>query len=145
MTIYQLNPIYVLISESFYYGTVKLISLIYVPKEITVYLELAGDLISLFGYVIYLEIIEFKCFNRNFNTRININERSKIESIGIGDEIIDDEDEIQSSNTKGSLILKENKTIETIQAMESFDKQKQKQATEDAKTLKDLDSKLKNL
>lgn len=41
--------------------------------------------------------------------------------------------------------IKENKTIETIQAMESFNKQKQKQATEDAKTLKDLDSKLKNL
>ena len=41
--------------------------------------------------------------------------------------------------------IKENKMIETIQAMESFDKQKQKQAKEDEATLQELDSKLKNL
>ena len=41
--------------------------------------------------------------------------------------------------------IKENKMIETIQAMESFDKQKQEQERQDEKTLKELDSKLKNL
>ena len=41
--------------------------------------------------------------------------------------------------------IKENKMVETIQAMESFDKQKQKQAKEDEATLQELDSKLKNL
>ena len=41
--------------------------------------------------------------------------------------------------------IKENKMVETIQAMESFDKQKENQAKQDAKTLKDLDSKLNNL
>ena len=41
--------------------------------------------------------------------------------------------------------IRENKTIETVQAMEAFDKQKQKQAKEDENTLKDLDSKLNNL
>lgn len=41
--------------------------------------------------------------------------------------------------------IKENKMIETIQAVENFNKQKQKQAKQDAKTLKDLDSKLSNL
>jgi len=41
--------------------------------------------------------------------------------------------------------IKENKMIETIQAMQNFDEQKQKQADEDAKTLEELDSKLNNL
>jgi len=42
-------------------------------------------------------------------------------------------------------VIKENKMIETIQAVESFDKKKKEQAKKDAKTLKDLDSKLKSL
>ena len=41
--------------------------------------------------------------------------------------------------------IKENKVIENLQAMQNFDEQKQRQAKEDAKTLKDLDSKLNNL
>ena len=41
--------------------------------------------------------------------------------------------------------IKENKMVESIQAMDNFNKQKEKQAKQDAKTLKDLDSKLKNL
>ena len=42
-------------------------------------------------------------------------------------------------------VIKENKMMETIQAVENFDKKKKEQAKKDAKTLKDLDSKLKNL
>ena len=42
-------------------------------------------------------------------------------------------------------VIKENKMLETIQAVENFDKQKKEQAKKDVKTLKDLDSKLKNL
>ena len=42
-------------------------------------------------------------------------------------------------------VIKENKMLETIQAVENFDKQKKEQEKKDAKTLKDLDSKLKNL
>jgi hypothetical protein len=41
--------------------------------------------------------------------------------------------------------IKENKIIENIQAVDSFNKQKQKQAKEDEATLQELDSKLKNL
>ena len=52
---------------------------------------------------------------------------------------------LKKAMDKITATIKENKMIETIQAMENFDKQKQKQATEDAKTLKDLDSKLNNL
>ena len=46
---------------------------------------------------------------------------------------------------KISATIQENKMVETIQAMENFDKQKAQQAKEDEKTLKDLDSKLNNL
>ena len=38
--------------------------------------------------------------------------------------------------------IRENKMIETIQAIENFDKQKQEQAKQDAKSLEELDSKL---
>ena len=41
--------------------------------------------------------------------------------------------------------IKENKMVETIQAMESFDKQKQKQAAQDAESLANLDSMLSKL
>ena len=41
--------------------------------------------------------------------------------------------------------IKENKMVETIQAMNSFDKQKQKQAQQDAESLAHLDSMLNNL
>ena len=41
--------------------------------------------------------------------------------------------------------VKEHKLVEKIEAKQKLDKQKEKQAKQDAKTLKDLDSKLKNL
>ena len=41
--------------------------------------------------------------------------------------------------------VKKHKLIEKIEAKQKLDKQKEKQAKQDAKTLKDLDSKLKNL
>ena len=41
--------------------------------------------------------------------------------------------------------IKENKMIETIQAMDNFDKQEKEQAKEDAKSLEELDSKLNDI
>ena len=41
--------------------------------------------------------------------------------------------------------IKENKMLETIQVMDDFDKQKQKQEEQDVKSLKELDSKIDNL
>ena len=41
--------------------------------------------------------------------------------------------------------IKENKMIETIQAMENFDKQKKEQEEKDAKSLEELDSKLNDI
>ena len=52
---------------------------------------------------------------------------------------------LKKAMDKITATIKENKMVETIQAMENFDKQKQKQAKEDEATLQELDSKLKNL
>ena len=41
--------------------------------------------------------------------------------------------------------IKENKMIETIEAIENFDKQKKEQAKKDAKSLAELDSKLNDI
>ena len=41
--------------------------------------------------------------------------------------------------------IRETKAIETLKSMKNFDKQKEKQAEKDAKSLKDLDAKLNNL
>jgi len=46
---------------------------------------------------------------------------------------------------KISTTIKENKMIETIQAMEDFDRQKKEQEKKDAKSLEELDSKLNNI
>ncbi len=41
--------------------------------------------------------------------------------------------------------IRETKAIETLKSMEAFDKQKEKQAKEDAKSLEELDSKLNDI
>lgn len=46
----------------------------------------------------YLEIIELKCCNMNYNTRNKIDERSQIESLGIIFDNNDDEEDTQSDN-----------------------------------------------
>lgn len=43
---------------------------------------------------------------------------------------------------KLTAVIKENKMLETIQAVENFNKQKKEQAKQDAESLEELDSKL---
>ena len=52
---------------------------------------------------------------------------------------------LKKAMDKLTATIKENKMVETIQAMDNFDKQKQKQAKEDEATLQELDSQLNNL
>ena len=52
---------------------------------------------------------------------------------------------LKKAMDKITATIKENKMVETIQAMDNFDKQKQKQAKEDEATLQELDSQLNNL
>ena len=98
MIIYHLDPNYILISETIYFGITKIISLTYNPKIISTYLGLLGDIIALIGYLIYLEIIQLKCCNMNFNTRINIYQRSQIESIGINSDYQSDNDSMHDNS-----------------------------------------------
>ena len=97
MIIYHLNPNYVLISDNMYYGTRYLISLIYTPSNIKLYLNVFGNFFSLFLYFFYLEIIRFKCLGLDFNTRVSIKIRSQIESIL--DNSQDEEDESSSNDS----------------------------------------------
>ena len=90
MIVYYLNPYYVLMSETLFYSTKKIISLITKPKEIKVYLRLIGEFIASIDNLFFLEIFEFNCCGLNFNTKMNIEKRSRIESI---DNIINDDDD----------------------------------------------------
>ena len=47
MIIYHLDPNYILISETIYFGITKIISLTYNPKIISTYFGLLGDIIAL--------------------------------------------------------------------------------------------------
>ncbi len=52
---------------------------------------------------------------------------------------------LKKAMDKITATIKENKMVETIQAMDSFDKQKKEQAKKDAKSLAELDSKLNDI
>ena len=52
---------------------------------------------------------------------------------------------LKKAMDKISATIKENKMIETIQAIQDFDKQKAEQARQDAKVLIDLDSQLNDI
>ena len=45
-------------------------------KKIIFGLDLSGDILSFFGFIIYLEIIVIKCYGLNKNIRKNIMKRS---------------------------------------------------------------------
>ena len=40
------------------------------------YFDIYGDLLSILGFLIYLEIIELNCYNLNYNLKKNIIKRS---------------------------------------------------------------------
>jgi len=52
---------------------------------------------------------------------------------------------LKRAMAKMATAIREANAIETLKSMEKFNKQKAEQEKKDAKTLKDLDSKLKNL
>jgi len=119
LIIYHLNPIYVLLSDNAFYIVKKIVTLFNELTDLKTYLKLFGEIIALFGYFIYLEIIQFYCCEMNFNTRMSINERSKIESLGLydnyDDEDDDDDNDEQNDNNneiKNNLIKKENELVE---------------------------------
>jgi hypothetical protein len=50
------------------------------------FLDVSGDLFCLFGFLVYLEIIELNCFDLSYNSRKKIDERGRIESFALSSE-----------------------------------------------------------
>ena len=101
MIVYRLNPNYVLIADNVYFIVTMIIGIINKLSEKGTILILIGDIISLIAYCFYLEIIQLKCCN--FNTRISINERSKIESLGTIVKKEEEDDDIPNVENNNSV------------------------------------------
>ena len=119
--IYFLNPIYILISDSLYYGTISLLNFIFLKNKnsdniIKFFLNLLSDLFAFFGYIIYVELIELNFFGLNKNLRRVIIERGNLE---IPDEdfpdmmmIDNEEEEEENENEKNDSEKKDEKINE---------------------------------
>ena len=96
LVIKYLTPVHLIFSFPIFYFFQKLVLIIYnwirfdltiksqikfiLPKFI---LDMTGDFLSVFGFLIYLEMIELKIGNLQYNTKKNISKRSYFESYGI--------------------------------------------------------------
>ena len=105
-TIYYLNPNYILIRDNLYYGTSRIILILYnisnFSEHITLLqfflLELA-EIFALIGYSIYLEIIELRFYGFDQNLKRKIMDRSEIEIRDfLMDSIIDDDSDSDSND-----------------------------------------------
>ena len=95
LIIEHLTPVYVIFSFPIHYFFKKTTNLFYdlittgnffieFPIEFIEYkfcLDLSGDILSILGFLVYLEIIELKCYGFNYNYRKNIIERGLNECI----------------------------------------------------------------
>ena len=90
LLISYLNPIYVLISDNFYYGFVYIINFFYNEKYngenkdkkdklIQSILLILSDILSSILFFVYLEVIELRFCGLDKNIRKNIDERGKME------------------------------------------------------------------
>lgn len=87
-----LTPVHLIFSIPIYYFLEKIVLIFYNIcsqdnfsikmdyKGIKFRLDISGDIISFFAFLIYLEIIEFNFCNFNYNTKKNITRRSCLES-----------------------------------------------------------------
>ena len=59
------------------------------------WLDISGDILSIFGFLIYLEIIVFNCYKLDYNIKTNIMRRSfgEINKINSNDDNEDDEND----------------------------------------------------
>ena len=111
LTIYYLNPIYVLISDSFYYGLISLLSFLlnYKGNNTKSILCLIANIISFTGYSIYVEIIELKFCKLSKNLRKNIIERSRLDSL------IENNDNYFESSENDEDEIKDNENLNNIE------------------------------
>jgi hypothetical protein len=107
--IQQLTPVYLILSNPILYIFQKIILIVnnyfrqntFFLKDTNQYIiskfifDWAGDLFTIIGFLIYLEIIELKFWNYDYNIKANITRRSLIESKEISEpekSVINDEE-----------------------------------------------------
>ena len=82
-------------------------------KYIKYFLDITGDVFSVLGFLIYLEIIVLKFCKYDYNTKKNIMRRSFGESYGINKKQINDdenEQEIEDKSFSSEEVQPENET-----------------------------------
>ena len=114
-TIYYLNPTYLLIRDNLYYGTSRIILILYKLYENGSYYEHitllqfilleSAEIFSLIGYAIYLEIIELRFYGFDENLKRNIISRGDMDIINtLTDITIDSDDEDEEEDNKDKII-----------------------------------------
>ena len=114
-----LTPVHIIFYSSIYYFTIKIISLFYnkiktkhfyneMKKEkfYIFLLDLSGNFITIFGFLVYLEVIELGFFNLNYNTKKNI-EKRRVEEIKQKDEYDGFNEEDEKNGRERSSIFSE--------------------------------------
>ena len=96
LTVWQLNPNFVLLSDNIYYSIRKIMTLISDPTDIKTYLKLFGEVLAIVGYLFYLEILELKCCGLNKNTKENISLRGMSDTAN--DILLDEDNSIDTSS-----------------------------------------------
>ena len=111
LVIQNLTPVYLIFSNPIYFFIQKSILLIYTyinedgffaddTIKFLIYkfcLDLLGDLMSIIGFLVYLEIIELKFGNYDYNLKVNIIKRGIVDSFGQNKSIINEEEEEKES------------------------------------------------
>ena len=112
LTIFYLNPFYILFSNNLYYGTRNILSFIFNYKSNHLNIKKfilysTCDILSILAYLIYLEIIECRFCGLNKNLKKSLLERSKRETIIIeenSNEIMTDDSLNEEDNESNSHI-----------------------------------------
>jgi hypothetical protein len=116
LVIQNLTPVYLIFSNPIYFLLQKSIVLLYTyikndnffeddPIQFMIYkfcLDLSGDLFSIIGFLMYLEIIELKFGNYDYNLKVNIIKRGIVDSFGEKKSINIEEEEKESENESGN-------------------------------------------
>jgi hypothetical protein len=82
LMIFYLNPIFILLSDSSFFGSLNIISFFANEKveSLSFILRLISSVTSCIGYCLYLEIIELRFLGLNKNTKKSIYKRAKEDS-----------------------------------------------------------------
>ena len=150
LLIYYLNPIYILISDSLYYGTKSLLFYLLNSEEnndfVSFILNQISDLIAFVGYLIYLEIIELRFCGLNKNIRKEISERAILDLISPDGINMEEEEEEEENKEEEEENEEENVNKEEDKKKErAIDVKKEEKENEEENVNKEEDEKKERL